>query len=402
MVGYYMSRIPAGQLNVRKIDGLEDGVHGDGGNLYLTIKGQARHWTVRYFSPTTHKRREIGIGSAYILTLAKARQVAIDIRRQVEEGIDPLELKAKAKKQKQIPNFAELAERYITEQQAGWKDPRSAPIWRSSLSRIAYPIIGSKIISSIDTDDILALLRPIWTTKTETADRVRGRIERILDYATTHHWREGDNPARWKGHLSNILPKPSSVAKVKHHAAIEWQKIQPVIANLHKSDGVSALAVQFLCLCASRSSEVRFARWEEIDLDQAIWTIPDHRMKTGKEHRVPLSTPAIATLKKVEAFKKDHHSFIFPSIKTGKALSDVALSKALHLAANTKEVTIHGLRSTFRDWCGEATSWPRDVAEMALAHTIANKVEAAYRRGDLFAKRRDMMQQWAEYCYQGD
>ncbi|CAI3949765.1 Integrase/recombinase [Commensalibacter communis] len=221
VVGYNMSRMPAGQLNVRKIEGLEDGVHGDGGNLYLTIKGQARHWTVRYFSPVTNKRREIGIGSAYILTLAKARQMAIDIRRQVADGIDPLELKSKAKKQKQIPNFAELAERYIEEQQTGWKDPRSAHIWRSSLSRMAYPVIGSKIVSSIDTDDILAVLKPIWTTKTETADRVRGRIERILDYAATHHWREGDNPARWKGNLSNILPKPSSVTKVQHHAAIE-------------------------------------------------------------------------------------------------------------------------------------------------------------------------------------
>lgn len=177
MVGCDISRMPAGQLTIRKIDSLCDGVHGDGGNLYLTIKGQARHWTVRYFSPTTNKRREIGIGSAYILTLTKA------------------------KKQKHIPNFAELAERYIEEQQTGWKDPRSAPIWRSSLSRIAYPVIGSKIVSSIDTDDILAVLKPIWTTKTETADRVRGRIERILDYATTHYWREGDNPARWKGHI---------------------------------------------------------------------------------------------------------------------------------------------------------------------------------------------------------
>ncbi|CAI3949782.1 tyrosine-type recombinase/integrase [Commensalibacter communis] len=173
-----------------------------------------------------------------------------------------------------------------------------------------------------------------------------------------------------------------------------------MIDNLQKSEGISALAVQFLCLCASRSSEVRFARWEEIDLNEVIWTIPDQRMKTGKEHRVPLSTQAMEVLKKVEALKKNKDSFIFPSIKTGKGLSDVALSKALHNAANTKEVTIHGLRSTFRDWCGEATNWPRDVAEMALAHTIANKVEAAYRRVDLFAKRRDMMQQWADYCYQ--
>lgn len=394
-----MSRIPSGQLNVRKIESLKDGIYGDGGNLYITIKGNARHWTVRYLSPTTCKRREIGIGSAYVVTLARARQMAVEIRRQVADCIDPLELRAKEKRNSLIPFFAVVAERYIEEQTPGWRDPRSGSIWRSSLSRLAYPFIGDKSVASINTDNILEVLRPIWTEKTETADRVRGRIERILDYAATHGWRYGDNPARWRGHLSNILPKPSSVAKVKHHAALEWQKIGEVMQKLDLSDSVSSLAVQLLCLCAVRSSEVRKARWDEVDEVNAIWVIPSERMKTGKEHRIPLSDRAVTILRQARVLQRTETDLIFPGQKKGQPLTDVALSKALHYAAGTKEVTIHGLRSTFRDWCGEATSWPRDVAEMALAHTIANKVEAAYRRGDLFAKRREMMQQWADFCF---
>lgn len=293
------------------------------------------------------------------------------------------------------PTFAGIAARYIQEMSPGWRDPRSASVWTSSLERLAYPQLATKQVTDIGTDDVLNVLRPIWENKTETADRLRGRIERILDYATTHDWREGENPARWRGHLANILPKPSSVAKVRHHPAIPRKDIAHVMAKLAAADGMAAKAVRFTCMTAGRSGEIRNAVWSEIDLATRIWTVPASRMKTGKEHRVPLSEGAMAVLQEVLPLRdKPAGDLVFPGGRIGRPLSDVALSKALHMAAGTKEVTVHGLRSTFRDWAAEETDYPREVAEMALAHAISDKVEAAYRRGDLFDKRREMMTEW--------
>ncbi len=251
---------------------------------------------------------------------------------------------------------------------------------------------------AITTEDVLAVLRPIWTTINETADRVRGRMERVLDYARTHGWREGENPARWKGHLAHILPKPSAVSKVVHRAAVPWKDIGTVMGRLVVAAGVSPLAIRFTCLTAARSGEVRGARWNEIDLKARLWTVPADRTKTGREHRVPLSEPALEILRILGASAMSREAFIFPGGRPKQQLSDVAVSKALHAAAGTRNVTVHGLRSTFRDWVAEATDHAGEVAEMALAHVVGSQVEAAYRRGDLFEKRRALMEAWGSYC----
>ena len=388
-------------MTARKVETLKDGVYSDGGNLWITVSGKSRVWSIRYKSPVTGKRREMGIGPYRDVPLAVARDKAAEARRLLREGIDPIEQRKAEKAARLRPKgltFEEVAERYIEEQKAGWRDGRSAPIWTSSLKRLAYPILGKDPIEAIETEDVLRVLRPIWATTTETADRLRGRLERILDYAGTHGWRQGENPARWRGHLANILPKPSAVAQVEHHAAVDWRAIAPVMAALADAEGTGALAVRFACLTAARSLEVREARWSEIALKEKTWTLSADRMKGKKEHKVPLSKAALAVLEELKPELADKDALIFPGGRPRKPLSDVALSKALHVAAGTKGVTVHGLRSTFRDWAAEHTDYPRDVAELALAHAIGSKVEAAYRRGDLFEKRREMMEAWGQWC----
>ena len=395
-----MSRLSPNQLTVRKVETAKDGCYSDGGNLWLTIAGKARKWSLRYTSPITGKRREMGLGPFHDVTLAEARDLATDARKLIRQGVDPIENRkaaVAARKPKPLLTFQAVAERYITDQTAGWRDPRLPGIWTSSLKRLAYPAIGELNVAAISTDDITGILRPVWETTTETADRVRGRIERILDYARTQGWREGENPARWRGHLAHILPKPSTVAREQHHAAIFWQGIGPVMAALGRSEGIGAMAVRFACLTAARSGEVRGARWSEIDLMAKVWTISAERMKMKRAHRVPLSEQALAILSTLKPLAEGKDALVFPGGRPKAPLSDVALSKALHLAAGTKAVTVHGLRSTFRDWVAEATDYPRDVAEMALAHAIGDKVEAAYRRGDLFEKRRAMMEEWGRF-----
>lgn len=397
-----MPKIVRNRLTARSVASLKDGVFGDGGNLWLTVKGNTKAWSFRYKSPVTGKAREMGLGSAHDLSLAEARSRAAEARALLRSEADPLEQRRTdlAERRKVVGRlFEDVAAAYILERTPGWRDKRQPSIWTNSLRQHAYATIGRKSVAAIDTDDILSILRPIWQTKTETADRVRGRIERVLDYAATHGWRDGDNPARWRGHLSNILPPVSKVAKVVHFEALARQDIRPVVASLGVSRGLAAKAARFLCLTAARSGEVRMAVWSEIDTKAKVWTIPAERMKAGREHRVPLTDGAMAILEAVEPLRDPSHGdLVFPGQKAGKPLSDVALSKALHQAAETKDVTIHGLRSTFRDWAAEETDYPREVAEMALAHAIGDKVEAAYRRGDLFEKRRQMMEEWAAFC----
>lgn len=388
-----MSRVSPHQLTARQVGSLKNGALADGGGLWLVAQGEAKSWYFRFTSPVTGTRREMRIGSVANITLADARRRATEARHQMADGLDPIDERRRQKAQDRKETgitFAEVAQRYIKEMTPGWRDPRAATIWASSLKRLAFPIIGAKPIAEVETEDVLSILRPIWQTTTETADRLRGRIERILDYARTHGWRDGENPARWRGHLANILPKPSAVAKVRHHAAVPRKDIARVMARLAESEGMAAKAV--------RSGEVRHATWLEIDMTAQIWIIPAERMKTGKEHRVPLSEGAMAILNEVLPLRdRRAGDLVFPGAKRGRPLSDVALSKALHLAAGAKDVTVHGLRSTFRDWAAEDTDYPREVAEMALAHAISDKVEAAYRRGDLFDKRREMMGRWTQY-----
>lgn len=262
-----MSKLGPNQMTVRKVESLKDGAHCDGGNLWITISGKSRAWSIRYKSPITGKRREMGIGAARDVTLAHARLLAADARSHLREGKDPIDQR-RAERALQVRQtaltFRAVAERYIEDQKAGWRDPRMVNTWSSSLQRIAYQTIGDKAVTDISTEDIVAFLRPVWATKTETADRVRGRVERILDYAQTHGWREGENPARWRGHLSNILPRPSTIVREQHHPAVAWKDIAPVMAALAKSDGIGALAVRFACLTAARSGEVRGATWGDV------------------------------------------------------------------------------------------------------------------------------------------
>lgn len=384
------------RLKARQVETLKEGALSDGGNLWVVARGGSKAWSFRFKSPATGKRREMGFGPTYDVSLAMARTLAADARALLREGIDPID--ARARNREVGRTFAETAERYITEQTPGWRNAKTAPIWRSVLTRYAYPTLGEKIVSAIDTEDVLAILRPIWSEKNETANGVRGRIERVLDYARSHGWREGENPARWRGHLSNILPAPGKVTQAGHFAALDRKDVPRVMAALAQSEGVAAKVARFVCLTAARSGEARGAVWSEIDFDGKVWVIPKERMKAGKEHRVPLCDAAIAILKEVAPLRERDDGLLFPGRKAGKPLSDVAVSKALHIAAGTKAVTIHGLRSTFRDWAAEETDYPREVAEMALAHTVGSSVERAYRRGDLFAKRRQMMDDWEKWC----
>ncbi|WP_367160157.1 integrase arm-type DNA-binding domain-containing protein [Kozakia baliensis] len=401
-----MSRLKPNQLTARKVETWKKGDLCDGGGLWLNASPTSRGWTFRFTSPVTGKRREMGLGSAFDVPLAMARQRASEARILLAESIDPLDRKREAEQARKLERassitFEQVARGFIEEQAPGWKDKKAEPIWRRSLEQHIFPVFGGKPVNRVETDDVLAALRPIWETKTETASRLRSRIERILGYAKAHGWREGENAARWRGHLDAILPPAAKVAKVTHHAAVDRKDIGKVMASLATSDGLAAKAVRFTCLTAARSGEVRAATWDEIDLQAKVWTIPPSRMKAGREHRVPLTDGALAILEAVKPLRDaEHGDLVFPGQKAGKALSDVALSKALHSAASTKEVTIHGLRSTFRDWAAEETHYPREVAEMALAHAIGDKVEAAYRRGDLFEKRREMMEEWASMISQ--
>jgi integrase len=389
-------------MTVREVESLKNGVWGDGGGLWLTVEGKARRWTFRYKSPATGKRREMGLGSYPDVPLAKARDKARAARQLLDGGTDPID-QAKLQKEAQRAagmTFEAAAESYIKDREPGWTDPRAAPVWRSSLKRFAYPVIGTTAVGSVTTEDVLRILRPIWAEKTETADRVRGRMERILDYARTHKWMKGDNPAQWRGHLDNILAPRSQVARVEHHGAVKWQEVAVVMTKLAGVDGMASRAVRFACLTATRSGEARAATWREFDLGQKLWVIPAERMKAKKEHRVPLSEPALALLRDQRPADgaPPANGYVFPGAKEGRPLTDVGLLKAVHKATGAKEVTVHGFRSTFRDWVAEATDHPGEVAEMALAHVIGSKVEAAYRRGDLFEKRRAMMEDWGRWC----
>jgi integrase len=295
--------------------------------------------------------------------------------------------------------FREVADLYLTAHNAGWRSAKHRQQWRNTLATYVHPQMGDLPVGEVETAHVMAALEPIWQAKPETASRVRGRIESVLDYAKARGWREGENPARWRGHIANLLPPRGKVARVKHHAALPWQDVGTFMQALGNQEGVAGLALRFAILTAARSGEVIGARWSEMDMQAAIWTVPAIRMKGGREHRVPLSKPALAILRMVAKLSAENASdaYVFPGAGAGKPLSAMAMAMVLR-RMNRADITVHGFRSTFRDWCSESARCAREVAEAALAHTLGDKVEAAYRRGDLFERRGRLMQDWAAWC----
>ncbi|MFO1314052.1 MAG: integrase arm-type DNA-binding domain-containing protein [Burkholderiales bacterium] len=406
--------------------------------LNVTASG-ARSWVLRY--QVSGRRRDLGLGAYPDVTVAQAREAARAARASLRGGVDPIDAGRAARSrlaaaQASAVTFAEAAKRYIDAHESEWRNVKHAQQWRNTLETYAYPKIGRLFVSDVGRDHVLQVLEPIWRDKTETATRLRGRIECVLDWATVRGYREGDNPARWKGHLDTLLPAPGKIAKKEHHTALPYAQLPAFMRRLREHVGVGARALEFAVLTAVRSGEVRGAKWEEFDLETGVWTVPAERMKAGREHRVPLSSQALALI--VAQRELAFCAHVFPSpvrgsvpVRGGGAeggsadspvrqasvvgsseshegrpaplfgyggmpLSDMTLSAVLkRMGVNAVP---HGFRSTFRDWAAERTDYQREVAEMALAHAIGNKVEAAYRRGDLFAKRKQLMQDWADYA----
>jgi integrase len=389
------------KLNTLRIKNIkEPGRYGDGGGLWLQVRdADHRSWIFRY--TLDGRARWMGLGPAADITLAEARDAAREARRKLLEGIDPLDHreheKASRREKADVLTFQQTAERYIKAREAGWKNEKHAAQWGATLAAYAYPKFGPVRVSAVTVGHVMEALEPIWRDKPETASRVRGRIENVLDYARARGWREGENPARWKGHLQNLLPSRAKVMAVEHHAALPWKAVGAFMVGLRGQEGIGAQALQFAILTAARTGEVIGATWGEIDLQEKIWTIPASRMKAGKEHRVPLSGPALAILKEMGKAGAEPGAFVFPGGKADKPLSNMTMAAVLKRMERT-DLTVHGFRSTFRDWAGEATAYPREVAEAALAHTIKDKAEAAYRRGDALEKRARLMAEWATFC----
>lgn len=390
-----------GKLTALKVRNAPEGMHGDGGGLWLQVKRGSRSWLFRYKSPVFGRERLMGLGGVDVVSLAEARELAAENRRLLHAGKDPLEEKRAraAESEADAVTFRQAAEGYIAAHAPGWRNAKHAEQWRNTLASYAFPEIGELPVRAIDTEAVLRILRPLWHTRPETARRLRGRIESVLGAAAARGWRSSDNPARWRGHLANLLPPRGDAERVQHHAAVPWQSVAAVMAELAARQGVAPMALRFLVLTAARSGEVRGAKWSEIDLSSALWTVPAARMKVGQAHRVPLSEQATRILSKAKKLRDVDNSqdqLVFPSRNWRQPLSDAALSAALSRV--TPGATVHGFRSTFRDWCAEATDCPREIAEQALAHAVSSKTEAAYRRGDLFEKRKLLMADWADHC----
>jgi integrase len=379
----------------------KSGMHCDGRGLYLRVSsGSSRSWAFRYMRD--RKAHEVGLGPYPEISLAEARNRAGEARRLLAFGKDPLIERAalratRAAEAASAVTFKEAAERYIDAHKAGWKNQKHAAQRGATLEKYAYPLIGELPVQAIDTGLVLKVLEPNWSVKTETATRVRGRVEAILDWAKVRGLRDGENPARWKGHLDNLLPAAAKVQKIKHHAALPFAAMHEFMLTLRAQEGVAARALEFAILTAARTGEVLQARWSEIDIVTKVWIVPANRMKAGKEHRVPLSPRAVAILEALKAAKQAGDVFVFQGNSPGRPLSNMAFLMLLR-RMKRNELTAHGFRSTFRDWAAERTNFPSEVAEMALAHSVGDKVEAAYRRGDLFEKRRAIMTEWAAFC----
>lgn len=376
----------------------DKGCYPDGDNLYLQVGATGtKSWLFRYM--LNGKAKNMGLGSANAISLAEARDKAAEARKLLASGIDPQADKkarieqAKLEAAKEM-TFEQCATAYITAHKDGWKNAKHIWQWENTLERFVYPIFGKLPVQDVDVGLVMKVLEPIWKTKTETATRVRGRIERVLDWANSREYRSGENPARWRGKLENLLPAPSKIRKVCHQPALPYHKIADFIEQIKQIDSLPSLALQLTILTATRTGETLNAKWQEIDLKNCVWVIPAERMKMGKEHRVPLTAPALKILKKLH--EAQINDFVFPSNK-GKPLSNMAMMMMVRRMGRD-DFVVHGFRSTFRDWCAEQTNYPREIAEAALAHAVGDKVEAAYRRSDLFEKRRQLMNEWARYC----
>jgi integrase len=374
------------KLSDRKIKGkLSPGRHSDGGGLYLNVSDtDARSWLFMWKTASS-KRREMGLGSLLAVPLVRAREKAGDARRQVAEGLDPIAVRDGAGSK----TFGETADALIASMSSGWRNAKHRWQWEMTLREYCAPI-RPKPVAQIGIDDVLETLKPLWQAKPVTGSRLRGRIEKVLDYAKARGWRSGENPARWRGHLNALLPKPQKLTR-GHHAAMPYASVPAFMASLRAREGFAAALLEFIVLTAARTGEARGARWSEMDLDAKVWTVPATRMKGGREHRVPLSERAIEILKAMAELRRDD-ALVFPSAKPDKPLSDATLRR---MADN---VTTHGFRSSFRDWAGEETHFPREVAEAALAHVVGDTTERAYRRGDAIEKRRALMEAWAVHC----
>jgi integrase len=385
------------KLTARKVQTAGPGKYEDGGGLRIVVSHTgSKQWVMRY--TIAGKRREAGLGSYPIVSLECARKKAIDYREKVVQGIDPLEVKPVAPPDK--PTFTHCAALFIKHHRRGWKNRKHGRQWVSTLKTYVRPVIGNRPVDEIGTEEILQILTPIWISKNETAKRVQGRIENILDYAAARKWRDANNPARWRGHLDKLLLSPNKIQNVRHHPAMPYDMVAAFMAELRANTSISSYALQWLILTATRTSETLQGKWEEIDLKTQIWTIPSERMKAKRPHRVPLTDPAMAILD--VSPRVAGNPYLFPGSRYSKPLSNMALLQLMRgmgygVGGNKADYVPHGFRSSFRDWAGEVSSFPHDVCEMALAHVIENKAEAAYRRGDLFAKRRRMMQEWADH-----
>jgi integrase len=391
------------RLTALKVEAKElaPGMYPDGAGLYLRVTPDGtRNWVLRYM--LDRRPRWMGLGPLALYGLADARAKALDARRKRHEGVDPIEARRAERARQRLEaakaiTFKQCAEAYIKAHSAAWKNEKHAAQWPSTLENYAYRVIGKLPVQAVDTGLVLKVLEPIWMEKPDTSSRLRGRLESILDFAKAHGYRDGENPARWRGHLDKLLPAPSKVREVEHHAALPYPNLPSFLVALREHDGIAARALEFSILTAARTGEVISARWSEIDLLDKTWTVPATRMKAHREHRVPLSPRALAILREMQRSDDQPDSFVFPGRKPALALSNMAFLMLLR-RMDRGDLTAHGFRATFKTWASERTSFQNEIAEAALAHIIGDKVEQAYRRGDLFEKRRRLMQQWATFC----
>jgi integrase len=374
-------------------------MYNDSGGLYFRVaRGGSKGWIFRYaLGGRTH---DMGLGSVDTFSLKQARERARQCRELCYEGIDPIERRRARRREVQLEaarvmTFRQCAEAYIAAHEASWRNRKHAAQWPNTMARYVYPVFGRLSVQAIDTGLVLKVIEPIWTAKTETASRVRGRIEAVLDWAAARGYRQGENPARWRGHLENLLPRKSRVAPVEHHRALPYAQIDTFTRELRAQKGIAARALEFVILTVARTGEAIGATWAEIDFAKRVWTVPAERMKAGKPHRVALSEAAFAIVRAMHEVRCG--KFVFPGAKFDRPLSATSLHMLLRRVGHD-ELTVHGFRSSFADWAADCTVFPEEVREMALAHAVGDKVEAAYRRGDLFEKRRQLGQAWAEYC----
>ncbi len=388
-------------LTVRQVQSEKRvGMFADGGGLYLHVgPGGSKSWVYRY--QLEGRRRDMGLGPVDLVPLAQARDRVLDLRRDVRNGVDPIEQKRQAKaarlaSHKEEVTFAQAATRYIEAHEAGWSDKRA---WPDSMRLHVNPVIGEMPVAAINLPAVLRVLEPIWLNKTKTAQNIRGRIENVLDWATVRDFRKGENPARWRGNLDTLLPRPSRIAKVEHHTALPYSEIPVFMTALRSREGMVAAALEFVVLTCARAGEVLGATWDEIDLELRVWMVPAGRMKGGREHRSPLSSGALALLDLMVRFKRNSDCHVFFGQRSGRRMTSPALLQCL--AYVRPGITVHGFRSSFRDWAAEQTDFPSEAAELALAHTVGSKVERAYRRSDLFDRRRELAERWSRFCLSG-